>query len=124
MSSTVRPNGPIWSSDEANATTPYRETRPYVGFIPTTPLSAAGCRIDPPVSVPIPNETCPAATATADPPEDPPGTRDGSHGLQTGPKAEFSFDEPIANSSRLVFPTITAPALSRRSTTVAEYGGT
>jgi hypothetical protein len=32
---------------------PYRLTRPYVGFIPTMPVSAAGWRIEPPVSVPI-----------------------------------------------------------------------
>lgn len=29
--------GPIWSSDEANATSPYLDTSPYVGFSPTTP---------------------------------------------------------------------------------------
>ena len=33
-SSTVLVNGPIWSSDEANAINPYRLTVPYVGFIP------------------------------------------------------------------------------------------
>ena len=32
--------------------TPVRLTRPNVGLIPTTPLTAAGTRIDPPVSVP------------------------------------------------------------------------
>ena len=65
----------------------------------------------------------PAATATADPPLDPPGVRVGSHGLRAGPNAEFSLDEPIANSSQLVLPTMTAPARSSRSTTVASYGG-
>jgi hypothetical protein len=49
--------------------------------------------------------------------------RDGAHGLRTGPNAEFSFDEPIANSSQLVLPTMTAPAASSRSMTVASYGG-
>ena len=44
--------GPIWSSDDANATNPYLETNPYVGFNPTTPQNAAGSRIDPPVSEP------------------------------------------------------------------------
>jgi hypothetical protein len=43
--------------------------------------------------------------------------------LRTGPKAEFSFELPIANSSRLVLPSITAPPASSRSTTVAEYAG-
>ena len=36
-----------------------------------------------------------------------------------GPNAEFSVDDPIANSSQLVLPTITAPARVRRDTTVA-----
>src|SRR5436305_14654203 len=66
----------------------------------------------------------PAATAAADPPDDPPGTRDGSQGFFTGPNAEFSFDDPIANSSQFVLPTITAPAASSREITVASYGGT
>ncbi len=39
---TVRVSGPHWSSDDANATMPYRETAPYVGFSPTMPHSAAG----------------------------------------------------------------------------------
>jgi hypothetical protein len=64
-----------------------------------------------------------AATAAADPPLDPPGMRSSAHGLCTGPNAEFSFDDPIANSSQFVLPTITAPAASRRRTTVASYGG-
>ena len=49
---------------------------------------------------------CPAATAAADPPLDPPGMRSSAHGLRVGPNAEFSVDEPIANSSQLVLPTI------------------
>ena len=39
------------------------------------------------------------------PPDEPPGTRDGSWGLRVGPNAEFSVEDPIANSSRFVFPT-------------------
>ena len=50
---------------------------------------------------------------------DPPGACVSAHGLAVGPKAEFSVDDPIANSSQLVLPTITAPAAARRSTTVA-----
>ena len=63
------------------------------------PHSAAGCRIEPPVSVPSAQGASPAATAAALPPEEPPGTRVWSQGFRTGPKAEFSFEEPIANSS-------------------------
>jgi hypothetical protein len=76
------------------------------------------------VSVPSANSACPAATATALPPDEPPGTRSTHHGFFTGPNAEFSLELPIANSSRLVLPIMTAPSASRRSTTVAEYGGT
>src|SRR5439155_10866712 len=65
-----------------------------------------------------------AATAAADPPLDPPGVRSIAHGLAVGPKAEFSVDDPMANSSQFVLPTTTAPARSRRATTVASYGGT
>jgi len=61
----------------------------------------------------------PAATAAADPPDDPPGTVLVSAGFFTPPKALFSLLLPMANSSQLVRPTITASAASRRSTTVA-----
>ena len=57
--------------------------------------------------------------AAAEPPEEPPGTRVVSRGLSVGPNAEFSVELPMANSSMLVLPMITAPAASRRSTTVA-----
>src|SRR5439155_19811899 len=80
--------------------------------------------MDPPVSDPSASGTIPAATAAADPPLDPPGMRSSAQGLRTGPNAEFSFDDPIANSSQLVLPTMTAPAASRRATAVASYGGT
>src|SRR6185369_7884475 len=97
---------------------PKRDTLPYVGFMPTTPHSAAGWRIEPPVSDPMPSGAKPAATATAEPPLDPPGTRDGSWGLRLGPNAEFSVEEPIANSSRFVLPITIPPAAVIRSTTV------
>src|SRR3954464_3343461 len=91
--------------------------------MPTTPHRAAGWRVEPPVSDPRARGLKPAATAAELPPDDPPGTRVGSCGLRVGPKAEFSVDEPMANSSRLVLPTTTAPAATTRSTTVAVYGG-
>ncbi len=61
----------------------------------------------------------PAATAAAEPPEDPPGTRPVSCGFRVGPKAEVSVEEPMANSSMLVLPTSKAPASANRVTTVA-----
>ena len=64
----------------------------------------------------------PAATAAADPPDDPPGTRSGASGFLVGPNALFSVDEPIANSSMFVLATTIAPASRRRRTAVASYG--
>ena len=46
----------------------------------------AGWRIEPPVSVPVAAGTNPAATAAAEPPEDPPGTAIKSQGFLTTPK--------------------------------------
>ena len=54
------------------------------------PHKAPGCRIDPPVSVPSAATARPAATAAAEPPLDPPGTRSSATGFFTGPYAEFS----------------------------------
>ena len=87
--------------------------------MPTIPQSAAGWRIEPPVSVPIAQGAVPPATAAAEPPDDPPGTRSRSHGLRTGPKAEFSVEDPMANSSWFVLPSTGAPARASRSTAVA-----
>jgi hypothetical protein len=90
---------------------------------PTTPQNAAGWRIEPPVSVPSDHGAMPAATAAAEPPEEPPGTRVGSQGLRVGPYAECSVEEPIANSSMLDLPSETRPAACVRSTTSASQIG-
>src|SRR2546422_167041 len=79
--------------------------------------------MEPPVSVPRASGIMPAATAAAEPPLLPPGTRSGSHGLRVGPNPEFSVDDPIANSSKLVFPTMTAPAAFSREQTGEQFGG-
>jgi len=89
-----------------------------VGFKPTTPHNAAGWRMEPPVSVPSDTGISPAATAAAEPPELPPGTRVRSHGLAVGPVAEFSVEEPIANSSMLSRPKGIAPAAFNFSVTI------
>ena len=89
------PSGP-----GSSRTRPARsETRPYVGFTPTVPQKAAGWRTEPPVSLPSATGTQSVATATTEPPEEPPGTRVGSCGFRDVPKAEFSVEDPIANSS-------------------------
>src|SRR6476660_5634677 len=86
------------------------------------PQYDAGCLTEPPVSEPRASGVTPAATAAADPPDDPPGTRDGSRGFRVGPHALCSVDEPIANSSMFVLPTMTAPASRSRVIAVASYG--
>ena len=58
----------------------------------------------------------------AEPPLDPPGVRSGAQGLRQEPKAEFSVDDPIPNSSMFVFPMTTPPASRSLRTTVASNG--
>ena len=87
--------------------------------MPETPQRPAGARIEPPVSLPTASGAIRAATAAAEPPLEPPGTRDRSQGLCVGKKAEFSFDPPMANSSMLVRPISTASAAFSLATTVA-----
>ena len=63
-----------------------------------------------------------AATADALPPELPPGTQSKFHGFFTDPKYDVSFEEPIANSSILVLPKLTASISLKFCITVALYG--
>ena len=91
---------------------------------PTTLQNAAGSRIEPPVSLPSESDAAKPPTAAALPADEPPGTRSRSYGLRVAPNAEFSPDEPIANSSRFVLPIGKAPASSSRCTAVAVYGAT
>jgi hypothetical protein len=76
------------------------------------------------VSEPSAHGARPPATAAAEPPEDPPGTRSGSQGFRDGPNAEFSVDEPIANSSMFVLPRSGSPAALQRAATVESKTGT
>src|SRR3982750_2348630 len=46
------------------------------------------------------------------------------HGFTTGPKHDVSFEEPIANSSLLSLPSITAPSRQSCEVMVDSYGGT
>ncbi|MCY1208432.1 hypothetical protein D9M72_200590 [compost metagenome] len=53
--------------------------------MPVRLVKAAGWRIEPPVSVPVAAGTRRAATAAAEPPEEPPGTRSSAQGFLTAP---------------------------------------
>src|ERR1039457_1121517 len=87
------------------------------------PQTAAGWRIEPPGAGPSARGAWEAATAAAEPPDEPPGILARSHGLRLGPNAEFSVEEPMANSSMLVLPMMIAPACFSRCVIVASYGG-
>jgi len=77
-SSASRENQPTVSKHRANGMIPSVLTAPGEVRMPYTPQSLAGTRTDPAVSVPSAKSTTPAATAAADPDDDPPGTRLGA----------------------------------------------
>ena len=76
-------------------------------------------RIEPAPSVPIAAPARPAATAAAEPPDEPPGVRCRSHGLRVTPNVGDSVNGVIAISGTLVLPMITAPAARSRRTSSA-----
>src|SRR5216683_587479 len=86
------------------------------------PHQAAGFRIDPPVSVPSVPRQRPAATATAEPLDEPPEECATLHGFKAGPKSGCTT--PYAHSSMLSLPSETAPAAVNACTTVASVSGT
>jgi hypothetical protein len=71
----------------ASGFTPVSGVHPKVGFSPTTPQKEAGRMTEPAVCVPIAAGTMRAATAAADPLDEPPGVREGSRGLRVRPGA-------------------------------------
>src|SRR5690625_3618896 len=79
--------------------------------------------MDPPVSLPKEYITSPAATADADPPLDPPGTRSRFHGFFVNWKPDVSVEDPIANSSILTLPIMRESSFANFSVTVASYKG-
>ena len=83
---------------------------PWVGFSATLPQKAAGRMMEPPTWVPMAAGTMRAATAAAEPEEEPPGVRAGSKGLRVGPGCE------PPSSAVTVLPRITAPAWRRAQT--------
>src|SRR5690625_5028379 len=120
---TLRARGPIVSIVQASGIDPRALTIPELGRSPHTPVTAAGFRIDPPVSVPNAKGTMPLATATAEPPLDPWAVRLRSQGLRQDPNTSFSVVLPHANSWRFVFPIGIAPASRSCLTTTASRDG-
>lgn len=56
--------------------------RPREALRPTSPQNEAGMRVEPPPSLAMLIGVTPAATAAAEPPDEPPGVRSGFHGLR------------------------------------------
>src|ERR1700733_3050719 len=108
-SSVSRASGPCtWPGSQASPIGTFG-VKPGGGRMPRMPQNAAGMRIEQPKSVPCASGTMPVATATAEPPDDPAGLRDGSHGLRVGPNSTLLVLAPQANSGGLVLATMIAP---------------
>src|SRR5262245_60900238 len=101
---------------------PYRLTSGVVGRRPTRLFAAAGPRIEPPVSSPIPTVAKFAAMPAPVPPEEPLAILVWSYALRTMPNADPRY--PDANPPIVVLARITAPAVLRRVTIVASRFGT
>ncbi len=85
----MRAIGPSWvrlsSKPPGPGQWPVRGTRPLVGLMPAIPQTCAGWRMESPVSDPMSKNEQPAATAAAGPPDEPPGERARSYGLEVRP---------------------------------------
>src|ERR1051326_1684467 len=78
--------------------------------MPARQQNAEGPRIEPPVSLPVPPSTRPAATEAPVPLDEPPVKRVVSHGLRAGGQGRSKLGPPKANSCVASFPMTTAPA--------------
>src|SRR6267378_1128096 len=89
----MRANTPTWSRVSAKGSAPWMGKLSKLGLKPTTPQNAAGRITEPLVCVPTATGTWPAATAAADPEEEPPGVCLGFQGLRVAAGGEDSCDE-------------------------------
>src|SRR5204863_441533 len=78
--------------------------------MPARPQKAAGPRIEPPVSLPVPPSTRPAATEAPVPLDEPPVKRVVSQGLRAGGQGRSKLRPPSANSWVASLPMTFAPA--------------
>src|SRR5262249_8598653 len=98
-------------------------TRPGVGRMPTTPQKPAGVRRLPPRSDPVASHTSPAASAAAEPPDEPPQVRAVSQGLRVSPNTSLTGSPPPPTSGVLAFGRTPAPGPASRSTIARETSG-
>src|SRR6185503_21040678 len=90
---------------------------PNDGFIAATPQNDAGRITEPPVCVPSASGIMPAATAAAEPEDDPPGVWPWLRGLSVG------VGSSEANAVVVVLPMMLAPACVSIMTTAASPRG-
>src|SRR2546421_1972293 len=107
---------------------PLRLISPRLGLCPTIPHIDAGHTIDPSVSLPIATWARHAATATAEPDEEPHGFRSSTWGLAVCPPTPDqpevdAVERKFAHSERFALPRITAPAARSRLTRTASLAG-
>src|SRR5579872_2848119 len=81
---------PIVSAVGERIDTPGVGIAPKVGLKPTTPLNAAGRKVEPPVCVPKANGICRAPTAAALPELEPPGVRESFQGFRVGAGSAYA----------------------------------
>src|SRR6478736_8720005 len=81
------------------------------------PQQVAGLRTEPPVSVPSAAGTMPAASATPEPLDEPPGKWLPPHGFTAGGHGRSNDGPPIANSWVASLPIRMPPAALRRPAT-------
>ena len=108
---------PTVSNDSEIALTPDVGSVPWLGLYPTTPQNAAGRMIEPVVCVANATGTIPAATAAAEPDDDPPGVLVTSWGLTVGPGGQ------AANSVVTSFPSGSIPHRRAMATLAASTTG-
>src|SRR5215470_274900 len=92
--------------------------------MPVIPHMEAGLRTEPPVSVPSAAGSMPAARATPQPLEEPPGKWLPPHGFTAGGHGRSKEGPPMANSCVASLPITIAPADLRRLVTVASAAAT
>src|SRR5450755_1481583 len=123
-SATVRASGAGVSWKCTSGEKPARLIRPVVTRRPKRLLNAAGIRIDPPVSSPIPTSPKLAATPAAVPALEPPDSRAGAYGFLVWSVTDDDENQPAAKSHIAVLARITAPASRSFVITVASVSGT
>src|SRR5947207_799522 len=116
QSSTARQMGPSLSMVQERDMAPVRGTSPKVGRNPVVPQRVEGEEMDPRVSEPMAKATQPDAVAEAEPADDPLEPCLVFQGLRVIPPNHLS---PCARAPSVSLATSTAPAASRRCTTVA-----